>query len=293
METFSILASIWVGIQIGFWILSFVNIFKHIDWSGGKKILWVLIVLILGPLGTFLYLMFDQKKKWAISFLILTITLPIVAIKSINFNPSEKVNVFDNSANSVQNQSLSKTELSKLTSGDNITLSTAEVLERDLKKYYASNDSYPEGNNLLIGSGQAQEWVPGGFTADASESEARYSYTLKHPYASENEAFRNMLYSSENNNQSYKITFTLVIGNSEYLPGTHFLTPAGFDKEYIPNSTDEPKAISATDSDNDGLSDQDEINLWHTNPYISDTDGDGYSDGDEVKSGYNPLVKGK
>ena len=42
------------------------------------------------------------------------------------------------------------------------------------------------------------------------------------------------------------------------------------------------------DSDNDGLSDHDEINVYFTNPELSDTDGDGYSDGEEVESGHDP-----
>jgi hypothetical protein len=45
-----------------------------------------------------------------------------------------------------------------------------------------------------------------------------------------------------------------------------------------------------TDSDNDGLSDSDEIHIYGTNPFISDTDGDGRSDGEEVLAGTNPLI---
>lgn len=46
-----------------------------------------------------------------------------------------------------------------------------------------------------------------------------------------------------------------------------------------------------SDSDNDGLSDLEETNKYHTNPRNPDTDGDGYTDGDEVKNGHNPLEK--
>lgn len=43
------------------------------------------------------------------------------------------------------------------------------------------------------------------------------------------------------------------------------------------------------DSDNDGLSDFDEINKYHTNPNNPDTDGDGLNDCDEIQLGLNPL----
>ncbi|MFA4817764.1 MAG: hypothetical protein WC608_03550 [Parcubacteria group bacterium] len=43
------------------------------------------------------------------------------------------------------------------------------------------------------------------------------------------------------------------------------------------------------DSDQDGLSDQEEIS-YGTDPRNSDSDHDGYSDGTEIKSGYDPLI---
>ncbi|MFA5129714.1 MAG: hypothetical protein WC477_02200 [Patescibacteria group bacterium] len=49
----------------------------------------------------------------------------------------------------------------------------------------------------------------------------------------------------------------------------------------------------SADTDGDGLSDGDEVHLWHTDPLKADTDGDGYSDGAEVQNGYNPLGPGK
>lgn len=46
------------------------------------------------------------------------------------------------------------------------------------------------------------------------------------------------------------------------------------------------------DSDNDGLSDQEEV-LYGTDPQNPDSDGDGYNDGQEVSNGYNPLGEGE
>lgn len=43
------------------------------------------------------------------------------------------------------------------------------------------------------------------------------------------------------------------------------------------------------DTDDDGLSDYDELYKYKTNPTKPDSDGDGYNDGEEVNSGHNPL----
>jgi hypothetical protein len=49
----------------------------------------------------------------------------------------------------------------------------------------------------------------------------------------------------------------------------------------------------SADSDHDGLTDDEEINKYHTDPKNFDTDGDGYQDGDEVKNGFNPNGSGR
>ena len=51
-----------------------------------------------------------------------------------------------------------------------------------------------------------------------------------------------------------------------------------------------PKSI---DTDNDGLTDYEEVKIYHTDPNNPDTDGDGYKDGQEVKNGYNPNGPGR
>lgn len=47
------------------------------------------------------------------------------------------------------------------------------------------------------------------------------------------------------------------------------------------------------DTDNDELSDGDEVLIWQTDPLNPDSDNDSYLDGAEVKSGYNPKGQGK
>lgn len=46
------------------------------------------------------------------------------------------------------------------------------------------------------------------------------------------------------------------------------------------------------DTDQDGLTDDEELNIYQTDIINPDSDSDGYQDGDEVKNGYNPLGKG-
>lgn len=47
------------------------------------------------------------------------------------------------------------------------------------------------------------------------------------------------------------------------------------------------------DTDGDGLTDYEEVKIYHTDPNNPDTDGDGYKDGAEVKAGYNPAGPGR
>lgn len=42
------------------------------------------------------------------------------------------------------------------------------------------------------------------------------------------------------------------------------------------------------DTDGDGLNDYDEINIYHTSPYLADSDGDGINDAQEIKNGTDP-----
>ncbi len=46
--------------------------------------------------------------------------------------------------------------------------------------------------------------------------------------------------------------------------------------------------MAAVDSDNDGLTDDEEIKVYATDPNLADTDGDGYNDKQEIEHGYSP-----
>jgi len=47
-------------------------------------------------------------------------------------------------------------------------------------------------------------------------------------------------------------------------------------------------ALKNKDSDSDGLNDWDELNVYHTSPYLKDSDGDGYDDNAEVTGNEDP-----
>lgn len=49
------------------------------------------------------------------------------------------------------------------------------------------------------------------------------------------------------------------------------------------------RASERSDSDDDGIFDKDEMEIYRTDPYKKDTDGDGHSDWAELNNGYSPL----
>jgi hypothetical protein len=66
------------------------------------------------------------------------------------------------------------------------------------------------------------------------------------------------------------------------------------DDEFYVNDEPEPEIEVDTtlDSDLDGLTDEDERNIYGTDPFNPDSDNDGYSDKVEIDGGFNPLGTG-
>ena len=52
-------------------------------------------------------------------------------------------------------------------------------------------------------------------------------------------------------------------------------------------------SAEAVDTDGDGLTDEEEINIYYTFPDKADTDGDGYNDKIEIENGYSPHRAGE
>jgi hypothetical protein len=63
----------------------------------------------------------------------------------------------------------------------------------------------------------------------------------------------------------------------------------GYPLDYVASNWRAYPSCNTTDSDGDGLSDVDEMNIYHTDYNNPDTDGDGLPDGWEVQYNLNPL----
>jgi hypothetical protein len=53
----------------------------------------------------------------------------------------------------------------------------------------------------------------------------------------------------------------------------------------------ELEALKKSDTDADGLSDYNELYVYHSSPYMRDTDSDGIADGEEVRKGTSPTCQ--
>ena len=58
--------------------------------------------------------------------------------------------------------------------------------------------------------------------------------------------------------------------------------------ENIISDNNEEESQLIKDTDGDGLTDWDELNIYKTSPYLEDSDSDGYSDKQEIDSGNDP-----
>lgn len=77
---------------------------------------------------------------------------------------------------------------------------------------------------------------------------------------------------------------------------TNTNVPLGKDSDNDGLSDEEEKQLGTNpsnfDTDGDGLTDRVEVRIYHTDPLKKDTDGDSYNDGDEVVNGFDPTKGG-
>lgn len=136
----------------------------------------------------------------------------------------------------------------------------------------------PSGFRLPIGKGSPPLYTEGTFGATA----ALRMHTDTAPWAEEH---RTVLVGL------LLITVVLfVLGAAQIVRsiGAPFTAPTGAYKTAEQVRQAEIAALKTRDTDSDGLSDYDELNIYLTSPYLTDTDSDGVPDGEEVKSGDDP-----
>lgn len=91
---------------------------------------------------------------------------------------------------------------------------------------------------------------------------------------------------------SWKKTFKygLIYNNAAKIDAQNKQKPLLNDAQATETKVDftDPK-LKVKDTDNDGLTDWDELNVYKTSPYIADSDSDNVNDGEEIKRGSDPL----
>jgi len=83
------------------------------------------------------------------------------------------------------------------------------------------------------------------------------------------------------------ILWSVQLKNNIYGP-LNSQVPGTNEQAQIDNQTAADLALKNKDTDNDGLNDYDELNIYKTSPYLEDSDGDKIRDGDEVSKGTDP-----
>lgn len=76
--------------------------------------------------------------------------------------------------------------------------------------------------------------------------------------------------------------------NSSLRPDSTFNNQTGEELNYNNQTEKSLTDLMQTDTDGDGLSDYDEMYIYHTSIYLTDSDSDGYSDKEEVEKGFDP-----
>jgi len=66
-------------------------------------------------------------------------------------------------------------------------------------------------------------------------------------------------------------------------------TKSSTQSQVVNSSVSEDDLLKEKDTDNDGLKDWDELNIYKTSPYLEDSDSDGFSDSEEIANDKDPT----
>src|SRR2546427_13169559 len=99
--------------------------------------------------------------------------------------------------------------------------------------------------------------------------------------------------------QKLGLGFFIVVGIVTFIFGLFRLQKSAFLPFYHPKTgyvfktedeleQEHLEQMKKMDTDHDGLSDYDELYVYHTSPYLEDSDSDGVADGVEVSRGTDP-----
>lgn len=149
--------------------------------------------------------------------------------------------------------------------------------------YFADQNHYPlVDGKVILGEGDFKVLCDKGFQKDEVGCTKTY---LPNILANPIPGGASYLYESmtTKGGKEYRLNFAVENNVGGLKAGSLLATPSGIKNEELDG---------LLDSDNDELSDSDEIFIWKTDPYKADTDGDSYLDGDEVVNGYDPLIAG-
>ncbi|MFH0892663.1 MAG: hypothetical protein V1867_07890 [Candidatus Falkowbacteria bacterium] len=83
--------------------------------------------------------------------------------------------------------------------------------------------------------------------------------------------------------------FIIFLWSAQFKNNLSGINNSGAINNEIPLDTNsEQENLYTKDTDGDGLSDGDELNLYKTSPYLEDSDSDGFSDKNEIDSQHDP-----
>ncbi|NMC51253.1 hypothetical protein GYA54_00800 [Candidatus Kuenenbacteria bacterium] len=172
------------------------------------------------------------------------------------------------------------------------TVSEIKQIQTALELYFVDNNGYPKNEiPAATGVGNMKVLCSKGFRASIEECAGSTVYMSEVP-GGDKIIDGGYLYTSIKPND-YTLVFQLLGDSGNLKAGENVATPNGISS--MNNGEDYGMGLEMgtdLDTDNDGITDEEEIFIWETDPSKADTDGDGYKDGDEVEHGYDPLIPG-